>query len=258
MALPSETWVLHSKKQDAEVQKCRASDLPAQRVGILAQRGVYEFWKAPQYLEDSTGVDWAIQKLQLHNELPEVCQQVTTILQSYHEKPFLKNKNVITCESGIDYDPHTFKIEHGNTQFALSAQIDCSYSEPDGTFHIVDFKTGKSSIDSFDSRQLYIYLLAANSLHPDRPAVASFYHIETGEQSKLFSATPEILEAYRIELFNIMCRLEKEKQLLIDFPDVFLEVYPPNPDPNICRYCNYQSVCEFALMSDLDANGIPE
>jgi PD-(D/E)XK nuclease superfamily len=197
-------------------------------------------------------VDWTIQKLQLHDESPEVCQQVTKILQSYHERPFLKNKDVITCESGIEYDPHTFKIEHGNTQFVLSAQIDCSYSEPDGTFHIVDFKTGNSSISSFDPRQLYIYLLAANSLHPDRSAVASFYHIGTGEQSKIFFATPEILEAYRIELFNVMRRLEKEKKIYHDFPDMFLDIYPPNPALNICKYCNYQSVCEFALISDLD------
>jgi PD-(D/E)XK nuclease superfamily len=241
-----------AKKQDIEVKECTRRDLPAQRIGILAQRGVYEFWKNSQYLEDRAGVDWAIERLQLTNELPEVYEQVTKILQLYHERPFLKDKDVITCESGVDYDPHKFKIEHGNAQFALSAQIDCSYLESDGTFHIVDFKTGTSSIESFDPRQLYIYLLAASYLRPDRAAIASFYHIGTGEQSKIFFATPEILEAYRIELFNVMRRLEKEKEIYHNFPDMFLDIYPPNPALNICKYCNYQSVCKFALISDLD------
>jgi hypothetical protein len=239
-----------AKKQDTEVKECTKRDLPAQRIGILAQRGVYEFWENPRYLEDSAGVDWAIEKLQLTNELPEVCEQVTKMLQFYHKQPFLKDKDVITCESGIYYDPHRFKIEHGNAQFALSAQIDCSYSEPDGTFHIVDFKTGTSSIDSFDPRQLYVYLLAANYLRPDRAAAASFYHIGTGEQSNPFTATPEILEAYRIELFNVVCRLEKEKRLYHESPGMFLDIYPPNPSLNTCNYCNYQSVCEFATMSE--------
>jgi PD-(D/E)XK nuclease superfamily len=245
-----------AKKQDIEVKECTKNDLPAQKIGILAQRGVYEFWKNPQYLKDLSGVDWAIEQLQLINELPEVQKKVTAILQDYHERPFLKDKDVITCESGIHYDPHRFKIEHGSAQFALSAQIDCSYAEPDGTFHIVDFKTGNSSINSFDPRQLYIYLLAASYLHPGRLAVASFYHIETGEQSKIFSATLEILEAYRIELFNAICRLEKEKKLYHDSPEIFLDIYPPNPALNICTYCNYQSVCEFALVSDLGVTNI--
>jgi len=40
--------------------------------------------------------------------------------------------------------------------------------EPDGTLHILDFKTGKSE---FDRRQAYVYLLAAKYLYPNRSAV---------------------------------------------------------------------------------------
>jgi CRISPR/Cas system-associated exonuclease Cas4 (RecB family) len=239
-----------AKKQDAKVKECTNTDLPAQRIGLLAQQGVYEFWKNPQYLDTLTGIDLVIDKLKIDKELPEVSEQVSKILHFYHERPFLKDKNVSTCESGIGYDPHSFKIEQGNSNIQLKAQMDCSYWEPDGTFHIVDFKTGNSPIDSFDPRQLYIYLLAANSLHPDRSAVASFYHLGTGEQSKLFSASPEILEAYRIELFKLMYRLKEEKRLYDETPESFLDIYPPNPDPNICKNCNYHPICEFVSMSE--------
>jgi PD-(D/E)XK nuclease superfamily len=239
-----------AKKQEVKVKECTNSNLPAQQIGLLAQRGVCEFWKDPQYLDDRAGVDWVIEKLQLANELPEVCEEVTKILQFYHQQPFLKDKKVSTCDSGTVYDPHSFKIEQGNSKFELKAQMDCSYWEPDGTFHIVDFKTGISSIDSFDPRQLYIYLLAATSLHPDRAAVASFYHIGTGEQSKHFSASSEILEAYRIELFKLKCRLKEEKRIYHETPESFLDIYPPNPDPNICKNCNYHPICEFASMPE--------
>jgi hypothetical protein len=239
-----------AKKDEPEVKECTQNDFPTQRIGILAQRGVYEFYQHADRLDDTSGLEWAIERLKLSQELPQVRERVTQILKLYYSRPFLKDKEVITCESGINNAPHSFQIKQGNRIFELKAAMDCSYREADKRLHIVDFKTGNTAIDKLDRRQLYIYLLAAKSLHPDKQAVASFYHLDLGEQSDLIEADWETLEAYKIELINAIDRLNKEAKIYRAHPNRFLDIYPPNPAPNICQYCNYHSICEFAILPE--------
>ncbi len=94
--------------------------------------------------------------------------------------------------------------------------------QPDGTIHILDFKTGKSD---FDRRQAYVYVLAASYLYPQQPSVASFYNLETGLASEIITATPEQLKFVQIELADIAKRYELERMHHGKNPNDFAKIF---------------------------------
>jgi hypothetical protein len=233
-----------ARQHEPQVRECANHDRPIERVKILVQKAVYQFWKNPQYLTDRNGIKWVSDRLNLSKESSDVRKRVLSILEFYFQSPFLADKNVNTCESGGICDPLVFEMNRGDRTVLLQAQIDCSYWEEDGTLHLVIFKTGHQPLDPIsDRRQLYVCLLAASYWYPDRRAIASIYNLETGEKSPVLSATPAILDAYRIELWDASDRLQQEEELYRQVPDRFFDIYPRPFDLSICSDCNYKPIC---------------
>jgi len=75
-------------------------------------------------------------------------------------------------------------IDHASYRFRLYATMDCIFTEPDRTLHILDFKTGKSA---FDQRQALVYCwqLAIST----KQQAASFYNLERCTKSALISVS---------------------------------------------------------------------
>lgn len=233
-----------ARKREPEVAKLLMTESPAIRIGLLAQKGIYEFHQHPQMLQKIDAVEEIAEIIQLTQELAEVQQRVIFILKKYHQNPTLLGKNIIQLKRGDEGFPEPILIKHGNYEFNFFAAIDCIFAEPDGTLHILDFKTGKSD---FDARQAYLYLLAASYLYPNKPAIASFYNLETGKQSDPISAKANQLEAFKIEMSLIAKRHRKDLKRYKDNPAEFSVIFPPNPGFN-CQYCLINSICNFSAV----------
>ncbi len=229
------------KKEPAVALLLNQNNIP-QRIGHLAQKGVYEFHHNAMF-----GVNNAVEKvaetLQLNQEAAIVQERVISILKKYHAAPFLAGKKIIKLSRGDEGFPEPILIKHGNYQFKLYAAIDCIFRELDGKLHILDFKTGTSD---FDKRQAYVYLLAASYIYPQQTVVASFYNLESGKHSQPISASTTQLKAIQIELVRIAQQHQKDLRRYRYNPTEFKQIFPASPGLN-CRYCQFNSICDFAI-----------
>lgn len=248
-AVGQESWHCDMKrgftkawKNEPAIAALLKQDNTHQRIGHLAQKGVYEFHRDNLMLYSSNVAEKVAEILQLSRELDEVQQRVIVILKKYQEHPILLGKDITHLIRGDEGFPEPIFIRHGNYSFNLFAAIDCIYRESNGTLHILDFKTGKTD---FDRRQGFVYLLAANYLYPKQAAIASFYNLETEKWSKPISATSVQINAIQIEMMRLAQQHQKDLQLYRQNSDNFDRIYPPNPGIS-CKYCSFSSVCKFS------------
>ncbi len=231
-----------ARKKEPVIKELATLDNTAQRIGHLAQRGVYEFHQNVQLLSKPDGVEKVAEILKLSQELIEIRERVELILNNYYQKPILLDKNIVELSRGDESYPEPIPIKYGSLTFALFAAFDCVLLEPDNTIHILDFKTGKSD---FDLRQAYVYLLAAKHLYPSQKAIASFYNLETQVASEPLPASPQAIESVCIELSLVAKKLQQDLQSYKRNPDLFERIFPANPGSS-CKYCAFNSVCEYA------------
>ncbi len=231
------------RKKEPAIQAILSQDTTIQRVGLLAQQGVYEFHKNSQLLDAPDGVEQVARILLLDQEVPIVRERVGAVLSGYHQYPILKSKKILQLSRGDEGIPTPLEIDTNNLSFKLFAAIDCLFSEPDGTLHILDFKTGKSE---FDLRQGYVYLLIASHLYPGQKAVASFYNLESFKWSESITATPLQLQAVQSNLARIAQKHDAQMQQYRKNPTEFEVIFPPNPNKGRCKVCQFNSVCNFS------------
>ncbi|NET46364.1 PD-(D/E)XK nuclease family protein [Okeania sp. SIO2B3] len=230
------------RKEEPKVKALLEDNTP-QRIGLLAQKGVYEFHEHPEMFSRKDGVEQIAEILQLNQELAEVQQRVLNILKNYHQHPFLLNKKIIQLSRGDEGFSEPILMEIGDSKFNFYAAIDCIFQESDDTLHILDFKTGKSDIDR---RQGYLYLLTASYLYPQQKAVASFYNLDTCEHSELIRADAYTLEAFAIEMKIIAKKHQEEKKSYYYYRQEFSTVFRPNPGI-ACNYCPFKTICKFSV-----------
>ncbi len=231
-----------ARQNEAQVKALLAKATAPQRIGILAQKGVYEFHHHRHLLNQSDGVEKVAQILKLSYATEEVQQRVLQILQKYHDAPLLVNKNIIQLTPGDEGFPKPILIDQDDYCFRLYAAMDCVFIDSDRTLHILDFKTGKSA---FDRRQALVYLLAAHYLYPGSHAVASFYNLEIGKKSDLITINHHELEALEFELANIAQKHQQDLHKYQQQTSNFSEIFPPNPGSH-CRFCPFHSICDFS------------
>ncbi|MHC5831566.1 MAG: PD-(D/E)XK nuclease family protein, partial [Nostoc sp.] len=103
--------------------------------------GIYEFYQDPLLLSQSEAVEEVAAILKLSQEPEEVQERIIQILNNYCKKPILVGKQIIQLSKGDEEFPLPITIQQGNYSFALYAPTDCTFKQPDGTIHILDFKT---------------------------------------------------------------------------------------------------------------------
>jgi PD-(D/E)XK nuclease superfamily len=231
-----------ARNKEPQVKALLEQDSIPQQIGMLAQRGVYEFHQNTDLFNQLDGVQQIAEILQLSQKSLEIQERVISILTNYRDNPILVGKNIVHLSRGDEGYPEPILIEQGNYLFNLYAAIDCIFSE-DGTLHILDFKTGKSD---FDLRQGYIYLLAASYLYAQHQAIALFYNLENAKWSAPISATSETLKCFQIELTLIAQRHQKDLRRYREQTAGFSQIFPPNPGV-ICSFCPFNSICEFSV-----------
>jgi hypothetical protein len=230
------------RKQEPIVKALIDTDSTAQAIGHLAQRGVYEFHADPQLLDRSDGVKLVADLLQLEQLDPEIAERVAQILERYHTQPILKGKQILILERGDEELPKPLPLILQRKQVNFFVVMDCVYIEPDGTIHILDFKTGKSK---FDHRQAYTYLFAAKHLYPGQPVVASFYNLESQQRSRIITASPVQLQRMEIIFARIAQQLADDSNHYRNNPAAFNLIFRPNPGIQ-CQHCPFPSICDYA------------
>ncbi|MDB9316301.1 PD-(D/E)XK nuclease family protein [Nodularia spumigena] len=233
---------IKARQHEPQVKALLGKATAPQRIGILAQKGVYEFHHNRHLLNQSDGVDQVAQLLKLSHSTQQVQQRVRQILQKYHDAPLLLNKHIVQLTRGDEGFPKPIFVEQEDVHFRLYAAMDCIFRESDRTLHILDFKTGKSA---FDQRQALVYLLAARYLYPELQAVASFYNLEMCKKSDLISINNRELESLKLDLANIANKHQYDLQKYHEKTSNFSKIFPPNPGEH-CRFCPFNSICKFA------------
>ncbi|WP_016951141.1 PD-(D/E)XK nuclease family protein [Anabaena sp. PCC 7108] len=244
---------IKARQHEPQVKALLMQATPPQRIGILAQKGVYEFHHHRHLLTQSDGVEKVAQLLKLRDSSEQVKQRVLQILQKYQKSPLLVGKHILQLTPGDEGFPKPIVIEQQDYCFRLYAAMDCVFIESDSTLHILDFKTGKSA---FDRRQALVYLLAARYLYPGKTAVASFYNLEVGKKSELITINHHELASLEFELANIANRHQIDLQKYQASSSNFSKIFPPNPG-NHCRFCPFNSICEFSDFQGAKLQAMP-
>ncbi|MCC5639953.1 PD-(D/E)XK nuclease family protein [Nostoc sp. CHAB 5844] len=236
---------IKARQHEPQVKALLTKATAPQRIGILAQKGVYEFHHNRHLLNKSDGVEKVAQLLKLSNTSYQVQQRVIQILKKYQNAPLLRGKNILQLTSGDEGFPKPILIGQGDSCFRLYAAMDCIFIDGDRTLHILDFKTGKSA---FDERQALVYLLAARYLYPGRQAVASFYNLELGKKSDLIKINNHEFESLKDELATIAHKHQDDLHKYKEKNSNFSKIFPPNPGYH-CRFCPFNSICDFAAVT---------
>ncbi|MBF2017991.1 MAG: PD-(D/E)XK nuclease family protein [Richelia sp. RM2_1_2] len=224
----------------------KAKVTPSQRIGLLAQKGIYEFHHNRNLLKSDDGVEKVAGLLKLGNLADEIQQRVREILKKYQDAPLLLNKRIMLLTRGDEGFPKPIVIEQENYRFRLYASMDCVLNESDNTLHIIDFKTGKSP---FDRRQALVYLLAAHYLYPKYQAIASFYNLEMGKKSHVITVSNSELRLIEFHLGYIAEKHQQDLQQYHQNQKSFSKIFPPNPGYH-CRFCPFQSICDFSAAGE--------
>ena len=238
---------IKARQDDPKVKALlKAKVTASQRIGLLAQKGVYEFHHNRNLLNSVDGVEKVARLLKLGNLTDEIQQRVRQILQKYQDAPLLLDKRIMLLTRGDEGFPKPIFIEREHYNFRLYAAMDCVLNESENTLHIIDFKTGKSP---FDRRQALVYLLAARYLYPKYQAIASFYNLEMGKKSHVITVSTSELKLIEFHLGYIAEKHQKDLQQYRQNTENFSNIFPANPGYH-CRFCPFQSICEFSVASD--------
>ncbi len=224
-----------------------------QKVGKLAQQGVYEFHQDPLLLKHPRGCERVADRLYLYYELAAVRDRVMQILRQYQAQPWLLGQEILLLNRGDEPLPAPIDIRVGDDTFQLFTAFDCvvrsvvkvpgSATTDRAQIQIVDFKTG---LADFDRRQADVYLLAGSYLYPEYEVVASFYNLETMTSSELITATPERLTEIAQKLAQIaQLHQQQLREYQLD-PDCFDLLFPAHPGTH-CRACSFNYRCGYAV-----------
>ena len=231
------------RKKEPAIATILNQDTTIQRIGLLAQQVIYEFHQDDRLLDDVDAIDRVKRALKLENECLDVRERVLKVLDNYYHNPILRGKKILKLSRGDEGISTPLEVQVGNFYFKLFAAIDCLFIEENNTLHILDFKTGKSE---FDLRQGYIYLLIAQYLYPNQKAVTSFYNLESCKWSEPITASSLQLNAIQSNLARIAQKHDTQMQQYRKNSADFEKIFAPNPDQQRCKYCQFNSVCNFS------------
>ncbi|MBI1657525.1 MAG: ATP-dependent helicase [Thaumarchaeota archaeon] len=173
-----------------------------------------------------------------------------------HARPALETaiRNYVAWEEASPVRPQKIGVEEkfettiGGVRY--TGKIDRVESYPDGTYRIVDFKTGSSNITIKSIRQdgadhtirepqACIYAHAAGEKYGSLPAKFAFVYVE--QVSRRNGCTTREYDIDAESLQNGIKAIEECTQ------DILAEAFGAKPDGQTCRRCPYQPICPDAI-----------
>jgi DNA helicase-2/ATP-dependent DNA helicase PcrA len=165
--------------------------------------------------------------------------------QYERERRFASGKEVLKKFYAAQKDawvvPHGlesfFKVRVG--EYTISGRIDRIDQLPDGTFEIIDYKTGtaKEKLSTDDKEQLLIYQLAVSELpeyrHVGTTSKLTYYYVEHESQLS-FIGSKEDLQKLKERVVKTIERIHQ-----FDFA--------ATPEHFACSRCPFNAICEFKV-----------
>ena len=118
----------------------------------------------------------------------------------------------------------------------LTGRIDRVDRHPDGTYEVIDYKTGsaKRAAELQRDLQLGVYALAAREVFRFDPLSLSYYYLETSE---------------RVTVDKPQERLEEDRQTIVNVAEgIRAERFPARPDRMKCSGCDFRLLCPSAAV----------
>ncbi len=118
----------------------------------------------------------------------------------------------------------------------LTGRIDRVDRHPDGSYEVIDYKTGsaKRATDLQRDLQLGVYALAAREVFRFDPLSLSYYYLETSE---------------RVTVEKPQERLEEDRQTIVRVAEgIRAERFPARPDRMKCAGCDFRLLCPSAAV----------
>jgi len=118
----------------------------------------------------------------------------------------------------------------------LTGRMDRVDRHPDGSYEVIDYKTGsaKRAADLQRDLQLGVYALAAREVFRFDPLSLSYYYLETSE---------------RVTVDKPEERLEDDRQTIVKVAEgIRAELFPARPDRMKCSGCDFRLLCPSAAV----------
>jgi DNA helicase-2/ATP-dependent DNA helicase PcrA len=116
----------------------------------------------------------------------------------------------------------------------LRGRVDRVDRHPDGTFELIDYKTGRAKTEQElrEDVQLSVYQMGARESWGIETSAQSYFYVLTGEKVPVAHSEEE-LERVRSTITEIAAGILKQR-------------FEPTPSPDVCRFCDYRIICPAA------------
>ncbi len=116
----------------------------------------------------------------------------------------------------------------------LRGRVDRVDRHPDGTFELIDYKTGRAKTEQElrEDVQLSVYQMGARESWGLETSAQSYFYVLTGEKVPVAHSEEE-LERVRSTVSEIAGGILKQR-------------FEPTPSPDVCRFCDYRIICPAA------------
>jgi DNA helicase II / ATP-dependent DNA helicase PcrA len=118
----------------------------------------------------------------------------------------------------------------------VTGRMDRVDRHPDGSYEVIDYKTGsaKRAVELQRDLQLGVYALAAREVFRFDPLSLSYYYLETSE---------------RVTVDKPQERLQEDRQTIVNVAEgIRAELFPAKPDRMKCSGCDFRLLCPSAAV----------
>jgi RecB family exonuclease len=152
-------------------------------------------------------------------------ERATQALHAYWERDRESDSEAVWFERSF-----AFKIG----PHLLRGRVDRVDRHPDGTFELIDYKTGRAKTEQElkEDVQLSVYQMGARESWGLETSAQSYFYVLTGERVPVEHSEEE-LERVRSTVSDIAGGILKQR-------------FEPTPSPDVCRFCDYRIICPAA------------
>jgi DNA helicase-2/ATP-dependent DNA helicase PcrA len=152
-------------------------------------------------------------------------ERATRALRAYWERDRESDSEAVWFERSFAFriGPHL-----------LRGRVDRVDRHPDGTFELIDYKTGRAKTEQElkEDVQLSVYQMGARESWGLETSAQSYFYVLTGERVPVEHSEEE-LERVRATVSDIAGGILRQR-------------FEPTPSPDVCRFCDYRIICPAA------------
>jgi len=148
------------------------------------------------------------------------------LLQNYYQKYSSSKDKHVVIEKMFRFDYEGIPV---------SGKIDRIDRLEDGSFEIIDYKTGETKTEKEVKQddQLTLYALASKYYFKYDPVKLTYFYVE-GDKKITTTRTEEDFQRLTSEMKDIFEKIKERK-------------FEPKPSSLNCNYCDYKDICPHAI-----------